>query len=322
MKTPRLALCAMGSAAVIASGILIWEHHQLVRARAEIEQLRSETSALPVLREEIVRLQPVQVDQAELTRLREQMTAARRELPRLRAKAAEALRAEAETAQLRTELEQQAARGSETSQRMAAPMAELMQGGLEQMSRRQVARMEERLSLSPYQTQAIQEILTRKAQVMVEAAKGVLVGKLDQEKFASFRQGNRDSESQILALLSPEQLIAYAAFKEEERLTSAHLAANGELLQMQRTLALTEDQQERVFGVLYDQAYQQSQAVADDPEPANPAEAERRFIDRRLQALESVLTPTQLASYREHQELQLRFLERIASQMEPRNPQP
>lgn len=311
MKTHRFALCAIGSAVVIASGILIWQHRQLVRARAKIEGLRMETSSLPALREELARLRPVQVDQAELARLREQATAAQRELPGLRAKASETLRSKAEAARMRIELEQR-----------AAPMAELMQGGLEQMSRRQVTRMQERLNLSPDQTQAIQEILTRKAQGMAEAAKGVLVGKLDREKLAAFRQGNRDSESQIVALLSPEQQTAYAAFKEEERLTSAQSAASSELLQMQRTLALTEDQQDRVFGVLYDQALQQSRAVADDPEPANPAEAERRFLDRRLQALESVLTPTQLASYREHQELQLTFLARIASQMEPRDPQP
>lgn len=312
----------MGIVAVIAASVLVSQQRSLVRSRVEIERLRSETSALPALREEIARLRPVQVDQAELARLREQATTARRELPRLRAKAAEALRAEADAARMRTELEQQAARGSEANQRMAAPVAELMQGRLEQMSRRQVTRMQERLNLSPDQTQAIQEILTRKAQGMAEAAKGVLVGRLDREKLASFREGNRDSESQIVALLSPEQQHAYAAFKEEERLTSAQLAANGELLQMQRTLALTQDQQDRVFGVLYDQALQQSRAVADDPEPANPAEAERRFMDRRLQALESVLTPTQLAGYREHQELQLRFLATIASQMEPHDPQP
>ncbi|MHB1307888.1 MAG: hypothetical protein ACYC23_12490 [Limisphaerales bacterium] len=195
MKTHQLSLGVMGIVAVIAASVLVSQQRSLVRSRVEIERLRSEASALPALREEIARLRPVQVDQAELARLREQATTARRELPRLRAKAAEALRAEADAARMRTELEQQAARGSEANQRMAAPVAELMQGRLEQMSRRQVTRMQERLNLSPDQTQAIQEILTRKAQGMAEAAKGVLVGRLDREKLASFRGGNRDSRT-------------------------------------------------------------------------------------------------------------------------------
>jgi len=45
-------------------------------------------------------------------------------------------------------------------------------------------------------------------------------------------------------------------------------------------------------------------------------------MDRKLQALESVLTPTQLASYRQQQELQLRYMRQIVSQMETATAQP
>jgi hypothetical protein len=175
--------------------------------------------------------------------------------------------------------------------------------------------MQERLDLSPDQTQSIQEILVRKARGRAEAAKGVLDGRLDREKLAAFRQGNLDSESQISALLSPEQQIAHAAFQEEEMLNQARSVANGELVQMQRTLDLQEGQLDTVFAALYEQALQRN-AAANDSVTTDPIEPEQRAINGKLQALQGVLTPTQLASYREQQELQLNFYRRIADQME------
>ena len=274
------------------------------------------------MREELGRVQKVEVDQNELTRLREEQAANQAELLKLRAQVAKTLRAEAEAAHMRTELERRAAEGSKMTNAITAPMAELMQGAMEQVSRRQLDRMQERLGLSPAQVQAIQEILTRRAQGMAEATKGVLLGKIDREKLAALRQGNGDSESQIRALLSPEQQTAYAALKEEEKVNQASSAANGEFLQMQHTLDLQEDQQDKVFAVLYEQALLQSKAETDGPEPANPAEAMQGVMDRKVQALERVLTPTQLASYRRQQELQLKFMKQIVSQMEPAVTQP
>jgi hypothetical protein len=152
--------------------------------------------------------------------------------------------------------------------------------------------------------------------------KGVYSGKADRQKLAAFREGSGDPESQIRAVLSPEQQTAYAAFKEEEKVNRASSAANGEVLQMQHTLDLTDDQQGKVFAVLYDQALQQRKAEADGPEPANPAEVMQIVMDRKLQALAGVLTPTHLAGYRQQEELQLKFLKGIVSRMEPSTAQP
>ncbi len=58
-----------------------------------------------------------------------------------------------------------------------------------------------------------------------------------------------------------------------------------------------------------------------DPQPASPVEAEQAALDRKLKALEGVLTPTQMSGYREEQELQVKYLKGIFSRMEPRDPE-
>ena len=319
MKTKRIILTATatGIVAVGAAVLCVWQQHRIAQSRGELERQRSEAAQLPELRAELARLRQVAMDQAELARLRQQQSADQLELLRLRAKAASGRRAELEATDLRAQLERQAAEGSGASNGIAGPMAELMQGGFEQMTQRRLARMQERLNLSPAQTEAIQQILSRRAQGIAEATRGVLSGKLDHEKLAALRQGRGDPESEIRTLLSPEQQADYAALQEEEKLNSARLSANSELLQMQHTLGLTENQTEGVFAVLYDQALQQHHAEATEPEPKDPTEAQERVLNRKLEALEGVLTPTQLAGYRQQQELQLAFLKRLVSRVEP-----
>lgn len=315
MKTNRLTLSAVGTAILIAAALFINQERELARCQNQLQHLQAQNSALPGLREELARLRQVEVDHAELASLREEAAAARAELPRLRARAAETQRAEADVARMQSELARQARQGSEATQSITVPMAEMMQAGLERTTRRRLSRMQEQLNLSPAQAQAIEGILLRRAQGIGEAAKGVFSGKMDAEKIAAIRQEQGDTESQVLALLSPEQQTAYAAFQEQERTNSARLSANSELVRMEHALALTEDQQDKVFGVLYEQALLNSKAESTSPQPASPAEAEQSALDRKLKALESILTPAQMQSYREEQQAQVNYMKSIVSRM-------
>ena len=317
MKTKRIILLATGIVTIISTVLCVRQQQRLAQSQTEIKRLQTESAQLPELRAEVLRLRQVAMDQAELARLREQQRTDQLEVLRLRAKATTAQRVESEAAHLRTELERQAAEGSGASNGIAGPMADLMQRGLEQMTQRRLARMQERLNLSAAQTEAIQQILSRKAQGIAEATRGVLSGKMDREKLAALRQGRADPEAETRALLSPAQQAGYAALQEEERVNSARLSANSELLQMQHTLDLAQDQEQRVLDVLYDQAVQQREVEATEPEPQNPTQAQERVLNRKLEALERVLTPTQLAGYRRQQELQLAFLKRLVSRVEP-----
>lgn len=306
------------SGILVAVGAIYWQQHRLAQAGDELQRLRTEAGQLPALRQEVARLKGLEIDQAQLEHLRQSQKTAMLELAQLRGQVTQARRLAADNTRLQGDTDQQTARANAATNGIVGPMAEMMKHGLEQQSRRRLTRMQERLNLTSAQAQAIQDVLQRKAQVVAEATQGVLSGKLDREKIASYRQGEGDSESQIRALLSPEQQTAYAAFQEEEKVNNANSSANSEMLQMQHTLDLTEAQQKQVVTVLYQQILQRYQDETSGAQPAaNPLEAEQVAIDRKLEALADILSPTQLSNYRQQQELQLKFLKRIVSQAEP-----
>jgi hypothetical protein len=305
---------------VIAAAVLVWQQRCQTQSRQQTERFRSESAQLPAMRTELARLKRVEIDQAELARLRQTEDALQRELVKLRGQAAGARRAEAEAARMRTELAQQTP--PDGTNQFTASMAETMKDSLEQHFQRRLKKMQERLNLSPEQAQAIQEILARQAKGFGEAVKGVYSGKLDREKMAKLREANGKPEDQIRALLSPEQQTAYAAFKEEETANNAHLAANGELLQMHSGLELTPEQQDKVFAILYDQTLQQYKEESGGSAPTNPVEAMQAISDRKLEALKGVLTLAQLDGYRQQQERQIKFLKGIVRNIEPASVRP
>lgn len=302
--------------------MVFWQQQQLAEARTEIARLRTEQGEATRLQGEVARLEEIAVDAAELTRLRENQASVQRELARLRGQIAGGIRAETENTRLRAEVERQAAESSASTNPIAAPMAEMMKGSVDQVFRGRLARMTEKLNLSPSQTEAIEAILQRQAKGMSEAMAGVFSGKLDQKKVAELRQQSGDPETEIRALLAPEQQSAYDTFQEEERTQNARVAANGELLQMQTTLGLTSVQQDQVYPILYEQTLLQFKGEAAGEKAANPAEVMQALLDRKAQALAEVLTPEQLQNYRQQQERQIEFMKRIMTQIEPPKPSP
>lgn len=308
MKDYPMTLAVLGIAAITATAVSIWQNRRLDHAQHEIQQLRSEAAQLPELRHELAKVRQAEVDQAELKRLREREQAVARELPKLRGDAAQTRQLAAETTRLQGALKQA---GSEAADRFAAPMADVMHGALAQSGEQRLKRMQERLNLSQDQAQAIQEILSRRARGVSEAVRGVLSGNIDREKLSEIRGGHGDPEAEIRGLLTPEQQAGYGAFVEEEKAAQAQLSANTELLQMQHSLGLTEEQVEPVFKVLYQQSLHQEQGAVEGAVPPNPAEMLRKMNERKLQALENVLTPEQIASLRQQQDLQLGFVEQM-----------
>ncbi len=302
--------------------LLIWQQRRLSMAREELARLRSENASLPTLREDLARLRGLEVDRTELARLRESQSSAQLELARLRGQKANAIRTEAENTRLRTELERQNTQEQEAAKAFAGPMAEVTRSTLEKTYQRRLVRMQERLKLSPEQAAAIQKIFSRQAQGIAEATKGIWSGKPDREKIAAIRQERGNPDAQIAAVLSPEQQTAYVAFKDEERADNARHAANGELLRMENDLGVTPDQRDKVYAVLYDQSLFQSKEEPAGSPARNPAEAMQSALERKLAALDGVLTPSQLESYRQQEQRQLDLMKKIVAQIEPTPNQP
>jgi len=143
----------------------------------------------------------------------------------------------------------------------------------------------------------------------------VFSGKYDQTELAKLGKQSGNPEEQIKALLTPEQKAAYQGYQREEASYNAQLMANTELLQMQSTLGLSSDQQDRVFATLYEISFSQ-QTGSMKLSGSNQAEQMQFALDQKAKALESVLTPIQLENYRQQQTLQVKLVNDIWSKMQ------
>jgi hypothetical protein len=323
MKAQHVTRILVPIVTVMAIATLGWQQSRMARAQVEINRLQSENARLPTLEEALADLQRIEFDQAELERLRQAQASYQLELARARALAARTLRAEADAAAVRTQLDQSSTPASVAADGIAAPLAQMTRGVLEQRSQRQLTRMQERLDLTPPQADAIGQILDRRALGLAEAMKGIYSGKMDSAKIASLRDDIQDPDSHILAFLTPDQQAAYAQMRDEERAETALRTANNQFLEMRSALDLRDDQEDLVFDILHAQALQQQFASDfNELELANPAEAIQAVMQRKLEALEGVLTNEQLASYQQQQELHLELLKGMMGRMQTATTQP
>lgn len=307
---------------VMGIGTLAWQQGRLARTQTEIRRLQAGNASQPAIRE-APSAPPRRVDQAEPGRPSHDRASLQLEWPRTRVLAARTRRTEADAATARPQLEQVPTQEPGVSEGIAAPLAAMTQGVLEQRSQRQLARLQQRLDLNPFQTETIRQILERRARGMAETMKHIYSGKPDPTEIDAIREDIRDPEEQILAILTPDQQLAYAQMRAEERAETALRSANNEFLELRSTLDLRDDQEDRVFNILHDQARRQQFASdSDDPEPADPVEAMQRVMQRKLEALEGVLTADQLAGYQKQQELQLGFLKGMLARVQAAGARP
>ena len=238
------------------------------------------------------------------------------ELLRLRGLAGVARRAIAETAQLRSKLAQQASEAASNNP-ISGAMADAMKQAVEHQYEGQLGRMTASLRLTPEQVQAARDILRRQAQAMTTGMQQGMTGRFDKTEIARVAREAGDVDTQIKALLSPDQLVAFPVYKQEEAAHTAGQAANQELLQMQTSLDLTNDQLDRVYAALYTATLNQFNGTAPPPPGSvtDTAAAMQWGMDQKVKAMESVLTPVQLDKYRQQQETQAKLVRDIANQM-------
>jgi RNA polymerase sigma factor (sigma-70 family) len=303
---------------LVIAGIAVpaWQQTRLQAARSEAAALQTQVAEVSTLREEVGRLRAVEADRAELERLRQYQAEVQPELVRLRGMAGAARRANAEVAELRAQQTRAASAGASNGL-ASGPMGELMRLGMEQDAVHKLGRMTAAIHLTPEQAGAVQEILKRQARVSSASMEQVMSGKFSQEELTKLAKDAGNPEQQISALLTPEQRTAYKAFQEEEKARTAQTAAHMELVQLNTSLSLTPEQQDQVFGALYQTTLNQY-AQTNTPKFTSSAEQMQWAFEQKAKALEPLLSTTQLASYRQQQELQLKFLKEIESKMRPK----
>jgi RNA polymerase sigma factor (sigma-70 family) len=320
MSLTKLKVGLIGAMVVAGIALPAWQQARLQRAEAENAQLRAQgmeaqpqDAELSTLRGEVDRLSKVEADQAELQRLRQWQAQTEPELLRLRGMAGVARRANVEAEQLRAQLTRQSSDAA--SNPIPGAMADAMKHAMEQQVEGQLARMTASLHLTPEQAQAVRDILSRKAQVMSAGMQQAFSGKFDKVELTRLAKEGGDPDAQIKALLAPEQKADYKNYQQEENAHTARQAANSELVQLDSSLSLTPDQMDRAFAALYEVSFNQLTGAA-KPSTTNQAEAMQWALDQKARALEPVLTPTQMDTYRKQLAIQSKLTRDILSKMD------
>lgn len=307
----------LGILLVASWGAVIWQQFRVKQQGIEIERLQSQSQELAKLRLDNDRLRKIEVDRAELERLRGLPS----EVARLRAQLSSAQTiprgpsnlAEPASSAPQTAAVSESADPQSSAAQLGGNMQQLMKGFLEQQTMGQLSRMKTRLNLTPDQEQAIREILARQIERSTEFSQKILAGKLTKQEAAQSAKEMGNPDDQIKALLTPEQQAAYQDYKTDDNAASGRLLANAEMLQMQNVLGLSQEQQDQVFNALYNHAQRRlaEQGSTLSPRPGDPTAWMQRDLAEKLKALEGILTPAQLQSYRQMQEAQLKLMKNL-----------
>jgi RNA polymerase sigma factor (sigma-70 family) len=304
MSMSTVKVSVIGALVVAGLAVPAWQQTRLLGAQAENAQLRARATALrtqatelAALRHEAERLRKAGDDPAELKQLRQWKTQTQPELLRLRGMAGLARRANAEAEQLRAQLAQQASAGG--THPFTSAMLDFQKQDRARRIESDLSGLTAKLHLTPEQSQAVHDILSRHAQVDYAAMEQQYkTGELDKEELARLNKEAGDQDAQIQALLTPDQQAAYTSYNQEKAAQAARWAASGEAAQLQGNLNLTSEQTDRAFAALY-QSTLEKYTRKPKADAKDEAEYLARWLDQKTKALESILTPTQLESYRQ-----------------------
>ncbi len=310
MSTTKLAVIS----ALVVAGIAlpVWQQSRLQQVRAENARLRAHEPKADA-QTELERPRKTEANQAELERLRQWQAQTEPELLRLRGMAGIARRANADAQALRDQLARQATDAGNNP--MPGAMADVMNLVMKQQVEGRLSRMNASLNLTPEQEQAAREILMRQGRAMSASMQQTFSGKFDKDELARLKKEAGNPDEEIKALLTPEQKSAYTNYQQEDAGYNASLAANNELLQLHTVVGLNSDQQDRAFGALYEVNF--NQATGKSKPPAGDQSATMQWtLDEKARALEPILTPSQLETYRQQQAIQAKLARDILGKMQ------
>ena len=321
MSLTKVKVSLISALVVAVVAVATWQQTRLQRVQAENAkwrakeaELRTHETELAALRSKVEGLHKAEKDRAELEQFRQWKAQTQAELLRLHGMDGVARRANAEAEQLRAELARQ--ESDSRTNLLTGAMVDAMKQDRESQAESHLAHLTASLHLTPEQTQAAREILLRQADASAEAAvMQQLYGKYDQEALDKLKKDAGDPETQIQALLTPDQKAAYSNYQQEEAAHNARTAANFAILPLRDTLDLTTEQEDRAFAALYQVSFDQLSGKAKPP-TTNEVEAALWFLDQQTKALEPILTPTQLESYRQQQATEAKAIKDNSSKME------
>ncbi len=175
---------------------------------------------------------------------------------------------------------------SATTNAFARSARQALTEAAEQRAMERATSLKERLSLTPEQFTNVQGVIL----AQVEQSLSGRTTSVSLEELVALESGSLKRVDQVRALLNPEQQAAYDALKSEERIAQARAQAASEVVRLQQVAGLTPEQQDTAFAVLYQELFKQLSTGA--PIAWLPR------LQRNLEALGAVLSPSQLEAYR------------------------
>jgi Spy/CpxP family protein refolding chaperone len=188
----------------------------------------------------------------------------------------------------------------------------LIKSQLEQQIEGKISRMKARLRLTSEQEQAIRESMNAATKKMLAATQKMYSGEAKSDDIANIASSDATGMQPIEDLLTPEQRTEYDALQKEEFQNTARVAASAEMIQLQSSLGLTQEQQDKVFSALYQQSVDPVSGLEATQKSASindPAAALQQVFDKKVEALKPILTSEQLKTYRDLQEKQIQMIQ-------------
>lgn len=184
------------------------------------------------------------------------------------------------------------------------PMAAIMKAAMKQQHEQKLQLLIKRLHLTPDQIAKLEAAFDGQDKATeAMTAKMFSGGKIDPQAMAQFKTVDQTLND----ILTPDQKTAYQQVQAEEKSNSAETVASMELNQMSPGLQLSDTQKDQVYTALY-----QAQMDATDPNwiknnvnPGNPSSIMDAQAADKDAALAKILTPDQMATYRQQEQSQM-----------------
>ncbi len=197
---------------------------------------------------------------------------------------------------------------------IAGAMQQLIKSQLEQQTEGKISRMKARLRLTSEQEQAIRESMNAATKKALAATQKMYSGEAMPDVVNDLSSPEESGIQPIDDLLTPEQRTEYQALQKEEFQNTARVAASAEMMQLQGSLGLTQEQQDKVFSALYQQSVDPVSGLEATQKTASindPAAGLQQAFDKKVEALRPILTSEQLNTYRDLQEKQIQMIQAL-----------
>jgi hypothetical protein len=312
MTTLQKAFVTVAIAALASAGI--YEAHQASQLRRQNEALQDQQAPVAA---QVAQLQSENTRLSNLvTQTKDQKSlsdAQLNELLKLRNQTGQGRAAMAELAKMKSAPTRMPDMSSSVFSNAFAQGISMSEKFRKKEIQAKLGRMHDALQLTDQQTQAISDLmmtnLDRGSQQILNAMLGKPMTPTQQPA------SPLTEEDSIKALLTPDQLAAYPAFKQSETEESVKKSAQSELSLITSDSDLTADQQQQALAVLYQLKLNQ----ASNPDPQNAINQARasgnigdlmslqtqkaqQNLNDELKALDGILAPDQLKAYQQKQQ--------------------